>query len=120
MWAQRGRTKKLIVAFHFQRSNQAAWKCDLCRKSGLEEKRRCGWLKGSSVPVNQIIWARRGVSLTTCPTSYVSPDSISLLEDFHAWKLFGTTDFYQLSARTVEAIFTLENELRQERDDGQQ
>ena len=42
--AERGRKKKLIVAFHFQFSNQAGWKCDACRRSGLERERRCGWL----------------------------------------------------------------------------
>ena len=31
-WAKRPRTKKLIVAFHFEFSNQAGWKCDVCRK----------------------------------------------------------------------------------------
>ena len=26
------RTKKLLVAFHFQFSNQAGWECDACRR----------------------------------------------------------------------------------------
>jgi hypothetical protein len=107
-----------MVAFHFQRSNQAAWKCDACRKSGLEKKRRCGWLNEPLSPSSELVWARRGMGLTTCPTSYVSAESNSLLEEFHAWKLFGATDFYQLPARTVEAILILENELRLERNDG--
>ena len=38
-----GREKKLIVAFHFQFSNQAGWECDACRRAGLEVRRRCGW-----------------------------------------------------------------------------
>ncbi len=38
------RKKKLIVAFHFQYANQAAWKCDSCRRGGLELKRRCGFI----------------------------------------------------------------------------
>ena len=42
--AERGGTKKLIVAFHFQFANQAGWRCDACRRNGLEKKRRCGWL----------------------------------------------------------------------------
>ena len=54
-----------------------------------------------------------------CPTSYITSESISLLEQFHAWQLFGATDFYRLSARVVEAIFLLENELRSERNDGE-
>jgi hypothetical protein len=55
----------------------------------------------------------------TCPTSYISPESISLLEEFHAWKLLGATDFYRLPARVVEAFFLLENELRSGRNDGE-
>ena len=30
--ADAARTKKLIVAFHFQFSNQAGWRCDVCRR----------------------------------------------------------------------------------------
>ncbi len=42
-----------------------------------------------------------------------------MLEEFHAWKLFGSMDFRGLPARTVEAICILENELRSERDDAE-
>ena len=62
---------------------------------------------------------RGTVSLTTCPTSYISAESIAFLEEFHAWKLFGTGDVYDLPARVVEAIFVLEIELRAERNNGQ-
>jgi hypothetical protein len=116
---KRGRKKKLIVAFHFQRGNKAAWNCDVCRKSGLERKRRCGWLEHDAEPNSPIVWARRKVSLTTCPTSYVTSESIALLEEFHAWKLLGAGNVYELPARLVEAIFVLENELRAENNHGQ-
>jgi hypothetical protein len=36
------------------------------------------------------------------------------MEEFQAWKLFGGVDPYSLPARTVEAFFVLENELRAE------
>jgi hypothetical protein len=65
------------------------------------------------------VWARGRVSLSTCPTSYITPESITLLEEFHAWKLFGAGSFYGLPARLVEAIFVLENELRVDSTDGQ-
>src|SRR5260370_42037167 len=39
VWPFGAGTKKLIVAFHFLRSNPAAWKCDECRKSRLETTR---------------------------------------------------------------------------------
>jgi hypothetical protein len=66
-----------------------------------------------------IVWARGKASLATCPTSYITSESLALLEEFHAWKLFGTGNVYDLSARLVEAIFVLENELRAEGNDGQ-
>jgi len=76
-------------------------------------------LEGSGVQGGgQVIWARKNVCVTSCPTSYITPESVALLEEFHAWKLFGTLDYYRLPARLVEAIFVLENELRSERGDG--
>jgi hypothetical protein len=65
-----------------------------------------------------VIWARKKARAGSCPTSYITSDSITLLEEFHAWKLFGGADYHGLPARTVEAICILENELRLERNDG--
>src|SRR3954468_5537067 len=106
MWPFGRRTKKLIVAFHFQFSNQAGWRCDTCRKSGLAMKRRCGWLpvnvdKTPSVPV----WVRGRVGSTECPKSYVTSESLALLEQFYAWKLLGSIDPKTLPARTMDAFF---------------
>ena len=91
----------------------------MCRKSGLERRRRCGWLENASPSEKQVIWARGRIWLTTCPTSYITSESIALLEEFHAWKLFGTIDYHRLPARVVQAICVLENELRSEANDGQ-
>jgi len=44
---------------------------------------------------------------------------MALLEEFHAWKLFGTAEWRELPARLVEAFFVLENEQRSERNDAQ-
>jgi hypothetical protein len=66
-----------------------------------------------------VIWARKKAAVNSCPTSSITPESVAMLEEFHAWKLFGTTELYQLPARLVEAIFVLENELRSERNDAQ-
>lgn len=119
MRVERSRKKKLIVAFHFQLGNKAAWKCDKCRKSGLEKKRRCGWLAPEAGSIPPIVWVRGRVSLATCPTSYITGESIALLEEFHAWKLLGAGNVFDLPARLVEAIFVLENELRMESSDAQ-
>jgi hypothetical protein len=85
----------------------------------LEKKRRCGWIEDAASTPPMVVWARNVVSVTSCPTSYITPESIGFLEEFHAWKLFGATDLYKLPARLVDAIFVLENELRSERNDAQ-
>jgi hypothetical protein len=66
-----------------------------------------------------IVWLRGRMSLATCPTSFITAESIALLEEFHAWKLVGGSSAYDLPARLVEAIFVLENELRTTSHDGQ-
>jgi hypothetical protein len=90
----------------------------VCRKSGLERKRRCGWLTNDDA-ISAIVWARGRTTLATCPTSYITSESLALLEEFHVWKLLGAASFYDLPARLVQAIFILENELRAESNDGQ-
>jgi hypothetical protein len=70
-------------------------------------------------PNSAIVWARGRTVLSTCPTSYITSESVALLEEFHVWKLLGTGSFYDLPARLVEAIFILENELTAEGNDGQ-
>jgi len=65
----------------------------------------------------EVIWARGQTAISSCPTSYITAESIALLEEFHAWKLIGVSDVYRLPARVVEAIFILENEVRSEKHD---
>jgi hypothetical protein len=91
----------------------------VCRRSGLESKRRCGWLANDDAPNTSIVWARGRTTLATCPTSTITSESVALLEEFHAWKLLGAGGFHDLPARLVHAIFILENELRAESNDGQ-
>ena len=91
----------------------------MCRKSGLEIKRRCGWLANDDAANSSIVWARGRTTLATCPTSTITSDSVALLEEFHAWKLLGAGRLYDMPARLVHAIFILENELRAEINDGQ-
>jgi len=58
------------------------------------------------------------VFLDTCPRSFVSAESIGLVEAFAAWKLVGSGDFASLPARTADAFCVLENELRAEMNNG--
>jgi hypothetical protein len=112
--AERGRAKKLVVAFHFQFAQQTAWKCDDCRKSGLEHKRRCGWLPEAERGARRVVWARRQTAVEECPRSHITANSEALLEGFHAFRVFGGAEPHAMPARLVDAICILEQELRSE------
>jgi hypothetical protein len=115
--SQRRRTKKLIIAFHFQFANQAAWKCDGCRASGLVRERGCAL--GGEPEAARPVWARRGQAVLRCPKSVITGESLSLVEEFFAWKL-GGGDVQVRSAKSVDAFFALEREWQKEIRDGEQ
>jgi hypothetical protein len=112
--------KKLIVAFHFHFANQAAWKCDECRITGLDTQRRCGYLKhgksGSAGPV----WVRRRAVALACPKSEITADSAAWLDRYFVWKAGGPVDLLALPARTAEAFLILEREWRSELEHAEQ
>ena len=116
MRSKRRTTKKLTLAFHFSRADQAGWKCDACRKAGLDEKRRCGWLglDAGAAPV----WARGGVAAYRCPKSLVTAESQGWLEVHTLLSRFGATAVMDLAARDVEAFFLIENEIAKGKSDG--
>jgi hypothetical protein len=114
--AERGRTKKLTVAFHFFRAEHAAWNCDACRKQGLERRRRCGFLPEAERGPARLVWARGRVGTDECPRSAVTPESLALLEAYFAWKAWGVRR--ELSAREADAFGALEEEWRREVGDG--
>jgi hypothetical protein len=64
------------------------------------------------------VWARRNVTLDTCPKSYITAESQSLLEEFFIRRRFGTMDREELSARQVEAFLILEKEVAAELEIG--
>lgn len=113
-----GRKKKLIVAFHFQLSNAAGWKCDACRKSRLELKRRCGWAPGALESPATIVWARNHVATDICPKSLITAKSISWIEEFLIWKRLRLDLQNDLSARQAEAFLILEEQLALEANIG--
>jgi hypothetical protein len=109
-------TKKLILAFHFQFANQAAWKCETCRGSGLAEERGCAF--SGAAERKRPVWARRGHLSARCPKSFIEGENLSLLEEFFAWKLAGGGDLMRRAAKTVDAFFALETEWRKEMRNG--
>lgn len=76
------RKKKLIVALHFQFSNQAGWECGKCRESGLEMKRRCGWIPAALEQPARVVWAKDGVGINICPKSFVTAQSMAWVEEY--------------------------------------
>jgi hypothetical protein len=89
----------------------------MCRAAGLEKKRRCGFLAGFEEGSARAIWARKRVTATSCPKSSITPESLSWIEKFYAWKLAGGMDYRTMSARQVDAFSVLERELAAERKD---
>ena len=61
---------------------------------------------------------RGGVAVSECPKSYISPESLTWLEEFKVRKLFGFGDVMNLPARVVDAFCTLEKESITERMNG--
>jgi hypothetical protein len=91
----------------------------VCRRSGLETKRRCGWKGFEEDDRAPLVWARRGAAARTCPTSFVTAESLGLVEEFSVRKRLGLWDMAGLTARQVEAFVILEKELAAEGNDGQ-
>ena len=110
--------KKLIVAFHFQLSNASAWKCDTCRKQGLEMTRRCGWLATAHEAPARVVWIRGPIATDECPKSLITPQSVGWLEEFFIFKRLQQQFPQDLNTRQIEAFLVLEEQLVLERDRG--
>lgn len=82
-------------------------------------KRRCGWLKRDDGADGPLIWVRRDVSLQTCPKSYVTAESQTLVEEFFVRRRLGGMEFAQLTAKQVEAFVILERALAAEMKNAQ-
>ncbi len=79
----------------------------------MEKVRQCGWIEADGGP-KRAVWVRKGVATDSCPVSYVSAESLALVQEFQAWKLIGGCSVYELPSKTAEALCVLENELRAE------
>jgi hypothetical protein len=82
----------------------------------MEQTRHCGWLGlGEST---KLIWARRTVSLFTCPKSYITGESLALLDDFFSQRRLGRSDVEYMTARHADAFLVLEDAMAMEMTDG--
>jgi hypothetical protein len=59
------------------------------------------------------------VAIATCPTSYVTGESLALVEEFLVRRRLGGIRAAELDARRVEAFLVLEKALEAEMNDGQ-
>jgi hypothetical protein len=89
----------------------------VCRRSGLEKRRRCGWLGFGEDLGAAPVWARNGVALTTCPKPYITPASEALIEEFLVRRKLGFDG--ELTGRQADAFVILASAVEQERNDGQ-
>jgi hypothetical protein len=113
------RKKKLIVAFHFYLfSNPAGWKCDACRKAGLQTRRRCGWSAATIQSPERVVWARKGMATTVCPKALITAQSLAWLEEFLVRRKLDQPWPEELRARDAEAFLILEAECEVEARDG--
>lgn len=60
------------------------------------------------------MWVRGRVSISECPKSFVTAESIGWLEEFQIWKRLGYPNVTEMTARQVEAMLVLEAELMEE------
>lgn len=115
MQPERGRTKKLILALHYHTQDKAGWRCEECRRGGLEEKRRCGW-KGAWGE-GEIVWARRGAASAACPKTAITADSVAWLELWGTWRQCGKGVEGWMSAKDLDAMALLESEWERTKHD---
>lgn len=83
----------------------------MCRRNGLETKRRCSWLQSVIPDSGPPVWARKDITLNTCPKSYISAESEALVEEFLVWRRLGGAQLTDLSARQVDAFMILDRTL---------
>jgi hypothetical protein len=69
---------------------------------------------------DKIVWARKRVSTDRCPTSIVSAQSLTWIEQFYVWRRLGPKYPGELSAREIEAFLILELEAQAEMSHGRE
>ena len=125
MRIERARKKKLIVAFHYQLANagfagRAGWDCESCRRNCLEVKRRCGFLPEKQRGEARTVWGRRQVQSQECPKSFVTGDSMALLEEYFVRRRLGIPDSIDTEARKTDAFLILRDQMEGEERNGRQ
>ena len=66
------------------------------------------------------VWARRHVSTSVCPRSYITADSDTLLEEYFVRRRLSGMDLARLTARQADAFLVIEEAVAAEMRDAQQ
>ena len=96
------------------RADQARWKCDECRRQGLERRRRCGFLPEAERDPRKLVWVHGGTGAHECPKSLVTPASAEFVEKYFVWRTAGAMGWAELSAREADAFQMFDEEWRSE------
>jgi hypothetical protein len=71
-------------------------------------------------PAGPPVWARREIGLGTCPRSFITAESLALLEEFAVRRRLGGTSAADLTARQADAFAILDRALAEELKNGRE
>jgi hypothetical protein len=80
-------------------------------------KRRCGFLPAEQRGEPRIVWGRKQTQSEECPKSFVTGESLGLVEEFFVRRRLGfenSTGIETTAARKVDAFLILRDEMERE------
>ena len=81
-------------------------------------KRRCGFLTLEKRGEPRLVWGRKHAQTEECPKSYVTGESLAIIEEFFVRRRLGIPDSIETEARRVDAFLILRDEIEREERDG--
>ena len=74
-------------------------------------KRRCGWVPKAQETASRTVWANKNVAIDTCPTSYVTAQSLAWIEEFFVRRKLGQKMTDTMGSKDVDAFVILQEQL---------
>jgi hypothetical protein len=65
-----------------------------------------------------VVWGRGRTQTEECPRSYVTGESLALVEEFFVRRRLGITESLETDARKVDGFLILRDEMEREERDG--
>jgi len=81
-------------------------------------KRRCGFLPVERRGEPRLVWGRKHAQTEECPKSYITGDSLALVEEFFVRRRLGVPDSLDIDARKIDGFLILRDEMEREERDG--